>query len=204
MEPLVLIGGGGHCKSCIDVIESQGLYDIVGILDTNCEKEGSYCLAYPILGSDKDIEGLCKEYRNFAICVGQIKKWTPRKLYYDLVKLYGGEFPVLQSDSAIVSPYARVEEGTFIMHHAVVNAGARVGKCCIINTGAIIEHDAVIGDYCHISTGAIVNGSVHIGKGTFVGSQSVTREGIAVGHDCVIGAGLPIMGDVGDYTIVRE
>jgi hypothetical protein len=31
MDDIVLIGGGGHCKSVIDVIEQQGEYKIVGI-----------------------------------------------------------------------------------------------------------------------------------------------------------------------------
>jgi hypothetical protein len=30
---IFLIGGGRHCKSCIDVIEQEGLFDIAGILD---------------------------------------------------------------------------------------------------------------------------------------------------------------------------
>jgi len=33
MKPIILIGGGGHCLSCIDVIEQTGLYQIIGILD---------------------------------------------------------------------------------------------------------------------------------------------------------------------------
>ena len=32
MKPLILIGGGGHCKSVIDVVESAG-YTILGIMD---------------------------------------------------------------------------------------------------------------------------------------------------------------------------
>ena len=32
-QRIVLIGGGGHCKSCIDVIEQQGVYQIAGIVD---------------------------------------------------------------------------------------------------------------------------------------------------------------------------
>ncbi len=27
------MGGGGHCKSCIDVIEQEGKYKIAGIVD---------------------------------------------------------------------------------------------------------------------------------------------------------------------------
>ncbi len=30
---IILIGGGGHCKSCIDVIEQEGRFQITGIVD---------------------------------------------------------------------------------------------------------------------------------------------------------------------------
>ena len=33
MKQIILIGGGGHCKSCIDVIENGNKYKIRGIID---------------------------------------------------------------------------------------------------------------------------------------------------------------------------
>ena len=34
MKPqILLIGGGGHCKSVIDVIEMEGSFEIAGIID---------------------------------------------------------------------------------------------------------------------------------------------------------------------------
>ena len=30
MRDIILIGGGGHCKSCIDVIEMTNKYNIIG------------------------------------------------------------------------------------------------------------------------------------------------------------------------------
>ena len=33
MTSIVLIGGGGHCKSCIEVINSDGRYRIEGVVD---------------------------------------------------------------------------------------------------------------------------------------------------------------------------
>jgi hypothetical protein len=32
MKSLLLIGGGGHCRTCIDVIETEGKYKIAGIV----------------------------------------------------------------------------------------------------------------------------------------------------------------------------
>ena len=52
MKPLVLIGGGGHCKSCIDVIQSKAEYHPVGIIDKKTHKKRMYRDA-PVLGTDK-------------------------------------------------------------------------------------------------------------------------------------------------------
>ena len=32
-EKIVLVGGGGHCKSVIDVIECEGRFEIAGNVD---------------------------------------------------------------------------------------------------------------------------------------------------------------------------
>ena len=53
MKPLVLIGGGGHCKSVIDVAESAG-YQILGILDMP-EDVGKEILSAKVIGTDDDI-----------------------------------------------------------------------------------------------------------------------------------------------------
>ena len=34
MKKIILIGGGGHCRSCIDVIESTKMFKIIGIINS--------------------------------------------------------------------------------------------------------------------------------------------------------------------------
>ena len=70
-EEIILIGGGGHSYSCIDVIESSGKYVITGILDKN-KKIGSSILGYPVIGSDSDISRIINKNINFLITVGQL------------------------------------------------------------------------------------------------------------------------------------
>ena len=175
IEKIILIGGGGHCRACIDVIEQENHFTIVGIVDIP-EKKGHRVLGYPIIGTDGDLMELIKIYHNALITLGQIKSAVRRiELFNDLKKM-GAHFPVMQSPLSYVSNHAYVAEGTIVMHHAIVNAGARIGRNCIINTHALVEHDAIIDDYCHIATGAIVNGGVKIGSGSFLGSGAVSKE----------------------------
>lgn len=185
-KPLILVGGGGHCKSVIDVAESAG-YNIKGILDIP-ENVGNNVLNYTVIGADEQIKDFVNECV-FIVTVGQIKDTTLRiKLHQKIIEA-GGKLATIVANTAYVSKYATIGEGTVIMHQAVVNAEAVIGKGCIINTFANIEHDAKIGDYCHISTGAMVNGNCKVGGETFLGSQSVMVNGTEITEGCVVAAG---------------
>ena len=185
-KPIILIGGGGHCKSVIDVAESAG-YSIMGILDRP-EKIGQEVLGYKVLGSDDDISEFV-EKAEFIITVGQIKSNSARHRIAECIEKSGGKLATIIASDAYVSKYAEVGEGTVVLHKAFVNAGARVGKNCIINTMVNIEHDAQIGDFCHISTGTMVNGETKIGHDTFVGSGSTLYNCIEIADNSIIPAG---------------
>jgi sugar O-acyltransferase (sialic acid O-acetyltransferase NeuD family) len=199
---IILIGGGGHCKSCIDVIETEKKFRIAGIVDT-IEKLNSRVLDYAVIGTDEDLPSLISSCRFFLVSIGHIKDAVKRIERFDLVRRLGGEFPIISSPKAHVSRHASIGAGTIVMHGALVNAGASVGQNCIINSGAVIEHDVVVGDHCHISTGAIINGGAKIGEGTFLGSRSTARESIEIGAYSIIGAGATLMGSVNPRTIVK-
>ena len=188
MKEIILFGGGGHCKSVIDVIESEGIFRIAGIVDKK-EKLGDSVLDYKIIATDADIEKLREEYQYALITVGQIYTSEIREKIYDILKRYCFELPIIKSPHAYISLHSDIGEGSVIMHGAIINAGSRIGKNCIINSKALIEHDAVVEDHCHISTGAIVNGGVHVGKGSFIGSNATTKQYIHIPPNSFIKAG---------------
>ena len=198
MKPLILVGGGGHCKSVIDVAESAG-YTILGVLDRP-EEAGGSVLGYPVLGTDDDMPKYAGE-AVFVVTVGQIKSAALRVKLHKMVLEAGGQLATIIAPTAHVSRHAAIGEGTVVMHNALVNAGARIGKGCIINTGAIIEHDAEIGDYCHISTGTIINGGAQIEDETFVGSQSVVNQMVKVHRGGVIASLSAINKDIKEQGI---
>lgn len=195
MKPgLILVGGGGHCKSCIDVIEQADVYRIAGIVDTK-EKLHQKVLGYEVVATDDDLPRLVKKYE-LLITVGQIKSPALRIRLFASIKEFGGRLPVIVSPLAYVSEYAGLGEGTIVMHHALVNAGAVIGSNCIINTKALVEHDAVIHDHCHIATGGIVNGGTVVHAGTFIGSGAVSSEYIEIGENTVVGSNLAVKNNV--------
>jgi sugar O-acyltransferase (sialic acid O-acetyltransferase NeuD family) len=179
MNDIILVGGGGHCKSCIDVIEQEGKFNIAGIVDKP-ELLGSKVLGYSVIGNDSDLGSLTKKYQYALITVGQIKLPDLRIELFSLVSKAGFLLPCVVSPRAYVSKYAVVGNGTIIMHDALINANAKIGDNCIINSKALIEHDAVIENHCHISTGSIINGGTVVKCHTFFGSNSTSREYIEV------------------------
>lgn len=188
MQPLLLIGGGGHCKSCIDVIEQEGCYNIIGILDKQ-ESVGQKVLGYEIVGTDEEIEYFIAQGVYFLITIGQIHSSELRKKLFFNLKKRDALIASVVSPIAYVSKHAKISQGTIVMHHALINAGASVGENCIINTKALIEHDAVIESHCHVSTGAIINGGVKILSDSFIGSLATSKQYIQVDKKSFIKAG---------------
>ena len=192
MKDIILIGGGGHCKSVIDVIEQEGKFKIAGIVDKP-ELLDSKVLGYSVIGNDSDLSSLVKKYQCALITVGQIKSPDLRIKLFSLANKVGFFLPSIISPRAYVSKHAVVGKGAIVMHDALINANAKIGENCIINSKALIEHDAVIENHCHISTGSIINGGTVVKCHTFFGSNSVAKENIVIEKQSVIGGGVAVL-----------
>jgi sugar O-acyltransferase (sialic acid O-acetyltransferase NeuD family) len=199
-KSLILIGGGGHCGSCIDVIETEGKYVIEGILDRP-DKLGTHVLRYPIVGDDDLIDTFIKRGFYFLITFGHIRPSQKRKSLYLQLKAKGAKLATIVAPTATVSKYATIEEGTIVMHQAVINAGASVGNNVILNTNCLVEHDVVIGDHVHISTHAVLNGGVVIDENSFIGSNAVVVQGVIITREVTVGAGSVVIKNINEAGI---
>jgi len=199
MKKIILIGAGGHCVSCVDVIELQRKFKIVGLIDN---KKKNFLLNYKIIGNDKELKKFSRKIQYALITTGCIKNSKIRENLFKKISNYGFKFPVIISPLSYVSKHASIGEGTIVMHGSVINAGAKIGKNCIINSKSLIEHDVVIEDYCHISTRSTVNGGVIIKKNSFVGSCSVIKQNLKIGKNCFINANLFLQKNLKDNSRV--
>ena len=195
MKKLILIGGGGHCRSCIDVIQLENKYSIHGILDANIQKDTKID-GYPVLGTDELIDDCINNGYFFLITIGQIKNAAPRKSIYSLLMQKSANIATIVSPNAYVSKNANIGKGTIVLHGAIINSGVTIGENSIINTQAIIEHDTKIRHHTHISTGVIVNGTCTIGNESFIGSRSVILNNIKISDNIIIGAGSLVNRDI--------
>ena len=198
-EKLILIGAGGHATSCIDVIEQNGQFQVVGLIGLPNELN-TKCLDYPVIATDDRLSDLRASYSYTLITAGQIAEPDTRIRLYRIAKELGFELPSIVAPSAYVSEHACLGNGTIVMHGAIINAGVSIGDNCIVNSRVLIEHGAYVSDHCHISTGAILNGDVVIGAGSFVGSGSQIKEGIKLGERCIVAMGMSVRHHLSDQT----
>jgi sugar O-acyltransferase (sialic acid O-acetyltransferase NeuD family) len=198
LPEIVLVGGGGHCRSLIEVVEASGAYRVAGIVDVAAHRNRT-TLGYPWLGEDADLPDLIRRYPAFLVAVGQLGMPALRERLFRLLDARGAPLITLRAPTATLSRHAVLGKGTVLFHQACVNAGARIGVNAIINTAALVEHDAEVGDHCHISTGARVNGGCRIGARCFVGSGAVLREGVRLAEGSVVGAGAVVVHDTKPY-----
>ena len=176
---LLLIGGGGHCRSILDCVISRGIYEKVGIVDFD---QTASALGLPVVGTDDDLPRLLNDgWTDAFISVGSVGPTELRRKLYKTVKHIGFSIPNIIDPTATIARSVVINEGVFIGKGAIVNTGSKVGVCAIINTGAIIEHDCEIGAFAHVSPRTILCGQVNVGDDTHVGAGSVVRQGIRIG-----------------------
>ena len=202
-KKIILIGAGGHAKSCLDVLSSLSkYYKIAGFVDNN--RNIKKILNHKVLGTNKDLPKIFKTCKYALISIGQIKTFKIRENCFKKLKKIGFKLPSIISRHSYFSKNSKLGMGSIVMHGVVVNAFSSIGNNCIINTNSTIEHDVLIGNNCHVAGGSVINGGVKIGNGTFIGSGTVIKQGIKVGNNCVVKANTFVRKDIGNNEIVLK
>lgn len=183
---MYLYGASGHGKVIKDIAEAQG-GSVEGFVDDN-PRLSKYC--------EKEVYHQADGLSPMIVSIGINKT---RKAIVEKLKC---QYATAIHPTAIVSPSAKIGEGTVVMPGAIINADAVIGKHCIINTGASVDHECVVGDYCHIAPHASLCGQVHVGEGTLIGVGASVIPCIEIGEWCTVGAGAAVVANVPDNATV--
>lgn len=194
-ENIILIGGGGHCKSVITAIELENKFQIAGIVDLP-SKVGENIFGYPIIAHDKQIPQLIKEYKIFCITIGQIRSPEKKRNLFEKMIAFGVKLPNIISPLSYISSNAQLGIGNVILHHCIINAGVKIGSNNILNNKSLLEHDVIVGHHNHISTAVAINADCVIGDDNFIGSNSVFVNGISISSNIIIGAGTVVVKNI--------
>lgn len=200
-KKILLVGGGGHCKSVLDSILELNEYLDIGIVDKT-DNIGKTVMGVPVVGCDDDLPLLFDQgYKYAFVSVGSIGNPTLRIKLFNLLSEIGYEIPSIIDDSAKVSKHSIIEQGVFIGKMSTINAGALIQKGAIINSGSIVEHDCQIGTFSHIGPGAVLGGEVIVGEHTHVGSNATIKQQIHIGSNSIIGMGSVVSQNIDHHTM---
>ncbi len=201
-KKIVLIGGGGHCKSVLDTLLRNNEYNEIVITDHDTPV-GTEIFGCRVLGTDDVLPVLLdKGYVDAFITVGSIKSTALRRKLYVMACDIGFNIVNVIDASAVVSDHCNLGKGIFVGKNAVVNADAEIGDCAIINTGAIVEHECKVGEFSHISVGTKLCGNVCVGDDSLIGAGSIIIQGIKIGSNVIVGAGSTVIRNI-EYNSIR-
>lgn len=200
---LIIYGGGGHGKSLIDLIRSQSLYHIHGVVDDGL-KPGEKILDIPILGGNEVLPELFNQgIRQAVNAVGGIGDITSRMKVFHLIAENQFTCPTVTHPSAVIEVSAEISSGVQVFSQAYIGSQSKVGFGAIINTAAVVSHDCILGDFVNLSPGVLLAGGVIIGKSTLIGMGVTINLEVTVGENVRIGNGATIKADVPDNSLVK-
>jgi sugar O-acyltransferase (sialic acid O-acetyltransferase NeuD family) len=182
-QRLYLIGGGGHCKQCIEIAELMGYTDITVIDDYRTEP----VLGRPVIRMPDVVDG------HAFITIGdnrvrkQIYERRPDLNYVNLIH-----------PRSSVSKYSRMGVGNYIGCHAVLLQDSVIGSFNILNDVSCVTHDCRIGDFNHVSIHGAMLGRTSIGNGNLVCGHGVIIPDVRMGDWNVLGAGSTLLKSCGD------
>ena len=199
---LVIVGGGGHAKMCIDLLRQTKEYEILGIIDDNLEV-GAAILGVKVIGGNNSLSKLVTLGVKFAVNgVGAISNPKLRgKIHTDLTNV-GFVLPNLVHPASNVEPSVSMGDGNQIMMGAVVGSDVQIGNGCIVNSGAIISHECILRDHCHVAPGAVLAGSIDVGNSSVIGMGATVYLGLTIGRDAMIFNGVNVLKNIPEGKIV--
>lgn len=201
MKSIIVVGGGGHAKVIIAVIESGKKYSIEGIVDPGLPL-GSQILGYRVIGNDDTLVSMKRSNQLLALGVGSVRADDKRKnVFYKFLKL-GYQFPAIIHPATTLHKTTIFGEGTQIMAGVLIQPDVGIGDNTIVNSKTLIEHDCRIASHCHIAPGAILGGGVMIGEGSFIGLGARVIPGVTIGSGVTVGAGAVVIRNVADSKTV--
>lgn len=201
MKNIVIFGGGLHANMCSDIIEKEGKYKIIGIIDSIGDI-GEVRYGYVIIGRQEDIVELKKKHKIYGgfIAIGDNNS---RKIVRDLIisKITDFNFINAIHPSVIIGRNVKLGIGVVMSANVVVDTNCVVGDFCILTTAAQLNHDGYMGEFSSMFAGSITGGKVRIGKYSAITIGVTILDRINIGENTVVGSGSLVLQDLPDNVL---
>jgi sugar O-acyltransferase (sialic acid O-acetyltransferase NeuD family) len=202
MKNIVLIGGGNQAHYTIDIINKEGKYNIIGIIDS-IHDIGSNRFGYKVLGRQEDIIKLKEQYNIEGGIISIGDNWV-RYYISSQIKKEIPDFNFVNAihPSVVIGDNVQLGEGVVMMAGCIINPKSKIGDFTFFATGAQVDHDCDIKNYSSISAGSITGGYVTLGEFSAITLGVTVVDRLKIGKNTVIGAGSLVIKDLPDNVLV--
>lgn len=201
MKNIVLIGGGNQAHYTIDIIEKEGKYNIVGIIDS-IQEIGSNRFGYKILGRQENLKELISIHNIEGGIISIGDNWSRYYVYNQILDIVPDfNFVNAIHPSAVIGNTTELGVGIVAMAGCIFNPKAKIGNFTFFATGAQVEHDNEIGDFSSISAGSLTGGYVKLGKFSAITLGVTIMDRIEIGENTVVGAGSLVIKSLPDNVL---
>jgi sugar O-acyltransferase (sialic acid O-acetyltransferase NeuD family) len=197
-ERLVIFGSGGYAECVVEAVEAAGIFEIAGMVLTPSSTMPTS--SRPII-AERDFLSDGARPMLGVVAVGDSFR---RQQVVDMIsgKLPAFRFATIVHPSAVISPSAKLGEGTVVLANAVVGAQVLIGRHSLLFSTTVVEHGSTVGEFVSTAPGVSVGGDVRIGDRTFIGIGASISHGTQIGRDVVIGAGAAVVASSGDNVVL--
>jgi sugar O-acyltransferase (sialic acid O-acetyltransferase NeuD family) len=194
--PLIIIGGGGHAREILDIVEAMNLesetFEVLGFAaDKYYDEAEMFARHARFLGG---VEPVLRDFdARYVIGIGS---GDARR---DIDSLATANH---RQPATLVHPQSSSGFGVELGPGTVIAAGARLtthisaGRHVHLNVNSTVSHDVTLGDYVTVSPGANVSGRVNIGEAVTLGTGSRIIERLTIGAGTMVGAGATVVSDL--------
>lgn len=192
---LLIYGAGGLAKEIYDLVmrSTPDKYEKIYFIDDFIDEAPCY------LSESIHFDSITTRFRDKlneiegVVAVGEpVHREMLTKKFDDA----GIRLATLIDSSAIISPTAKIAEGTIVCENASLHADVEIGRGCLIQPLANIGHDIKVGDYSIMGPYCAPGGESVFGKRVFVGMHGTIKEKANIGDDAIIGMGAVVYKDV--------
>lgn len=201
MKNIVLFGGGNQAHYTIDIIEKEGKYNVIGIIDS-VHDIGTDRFGYKVIGRVTELASLIEQYEIYGGLITIGDNWS-RYIVSQQITTIVPNFIFVNAihPSVIIGNTTKIGVGIVAMAGCIFNPKAEIGNFTFFATGAQIEHDNIIHDYASISAGSVTGGYVTIGKFSAITLGVTVADRIEIGENTVVGAGSLVMKSLPDNVL---
>ena len=200
-ENILVFGASGHAKVIIDIVEQQGLYRIVGLID-RYKRSGTALMGYQVLAPEECIGPLIAKHGVHAGIIAIGDNWDRQQVVQRIASIVP-DFSFVNAihPSARIARDVKLGKGIAVMAGASINPGSQIGDFCFVNTNASVDHDNILEPFSCIQPNAATGGNVRIGAYSAISIGANVIQGISIGEHTIVGAGSTVLRNIPDRVV---